>query len=197
MYVYAITNTVNGKVYIGQHSGDDLQKYLDYNTHAAFLPSAVAHKPALYRAIRKYGPESFEIKSLVVPVDKDQMDALETFFIRVLDAQIPEIGYNISPGGGMGGLFTPEHIEALRAGQRGKSKFRSPEHSAKISQNKISFWQARRDAGIIPIKRPQTSESLRQYYAGISEEGQRRMSEIRKIGWQKRRERQVACLTPQ
>jgi group I intron endonuclease len=174
MHIYAITNTVNDKIYVGQHAGDSLPAYLAYNIRAAL--AGRGNKLFLYRAIRKYGPEAFVIKSLAQPLDKEQMDRLEIFFIRVLETQNDTIGYNITAGGGgrlgvkrphtqeeknrigdairgrvvtwgnkisaaqKGRTFTPEHVAALRAGQKGKKKRRSPEHSRKISENKKKWW---------------------------------------------------------
>ncbi len=98
MHIYAITNTVNSKIYVGQHAKDDLKAYLAHNIRAAM--AGRGNKLFLYRAIRKYGPDAFVIKSLVCPYDKQQMDALEIFFIRTLETQNELIGYNITAGGG-------------------------------------------------------------------------------------------------
>ena len=35
MHVYLIQNIVNGKIYIGQHAGDDLEMYWKHNIRAA------------------------------------------------------------------------------------------------------------------------------------------------------------------
>jgi group I intron endonuclease len=120
MHVYCITNTVNGKIYIGQHSGDDLQAYLRMNCR--YAETNAPHKPYLYRAIRKYGRESFVIKSLVQPIDRQQMDALEMFFIRTLGTRNSDIGYNLTDGGDgvKSGPFTDEHRAKLSAARKGK-----------------------------------------------------------------------------
>jgi len=171
MHVYAIQNRVNDKIYVGQHAGDDLQRYLAYNIRHALANSG--NKTYLYNAIRKYGGDAFFIKSLVEAIDKEQMDALEIFFIRTLETQNPEIGYNITAGGGgrlgtkrphtefekvhmsevmtgrkvtwadkisvaqKGRKFTPEHIAALRAGQRGCHKPpRTAEHIRHLMESR-------------------------------------------------------------
>lgn len=207
MHVYCITNNINGKLYVGQHSKDDLEAYFAYNIRMAGRPSAQHHKPLLYRAITKYGAQAFTIESLVSPVDKDQMDKLETFFIRTFETQNLEIGYNISPGGGMGGLFTPEHIKALSNGNIGTTRFRSTEHSQKIRENKLKEWAIKKEIGIVPTIRIQTTESLKRHYATISEDERIAMKVIRKSWWASEdglRERQKrsakmkgnSCLTP-
>lgn len=181
MFVYAIHNSATDKLYIGQHAGTDLQAYLAYNIRHAMNKSG--NKTYLYRAIRKYGPAVFTIKPLVQPADKQQMDALEIFFIRTLETQNPDIGYNITAGGGgrlgvrrphteaekiaigdfqrgrtkspehrqkigdaqRGRKFTDEHIKNLKAGQTGKPKRRSPEHCAKIAENKRLWWARKKE----------------------------------------------------
>jgi group I intron endonuclease len=135
MHIYAITNTVNDKIYVGQHAGD-LPAYLLLNFRRAVSSDRWNDKPVLYRAIRKYGPEAFVIRSLVVASDKQQVNELERFFIRTLDARDPEIGYNLAEGGTGGATRTgyknsPEHVLRARLGITGKPK--SPEHRKNLS----------------------------------------------------------------
>ena len=137
MYVYAITNRVNGQVYVGQHDGD-LQRYLTLNGHRARSITRCNDKPLLYRAIRKHGVDSFVIHPLVQPVDKSQANQLERFFIRMLDVRNPEIGYNLAEGGDGGatrwGKHKPESIEKMRlAAQRPKSKMHKESLSISMS----------------------------------------------------------------
>jgi group I intron endonuclease len=47
-----------------------------------------------------------------------------------------------------GRTLTAEHILALKAGQRGKSKYRSPEHCKKISENKKLWWENKRSEAL-------------------------------------------------
>jgi group I intron endonuclease len=136
MWIYCITNPVNNKIYIGQHSGD-LEKYLALNFRRA-SGKRQNDKPLLYRAIRKYGPV-FSITGLVRPIDKAQADALERFFIRCLDARDPEIGYNLAEGGTGGNTSeglkrSPETKEKIRLAHLGKPK--SEEHKKKLSEAK-------------------------------------------------------------
>jgi hypothetical protein len=56
-------------------------------------------KPYLYNALRSQNGKNFTIRPLICPMDKQQADGLEKFFIRTLETQNTEIGYNISAGG--------------------------------------------------------------------------------------------------
>ncbi len=123
MYIYCITNLINGKIYIGQHAGDDLEEYLKHNIRHAL--AGIGNKTYLYRAIKKQNGEGFEIRPLIklYTTDKEfarqQLDRLEIFFIRTLESRSSDIGYNITAGGG---------------GQLGQSRTLTEEHKNKIAQ---------------------------------------------------------------
>ena len=133
MYVYAITNVVNGKVYIGIHEGD-LSEYLTLNCGRACGKNRAGDKPHLYRAIRKHGRESFAIRPLVEAIDREQAGSLEKFFIRTLETRDPEIGYNLAEGGLGGatrwGKHKPESVEKMRIAAR---KPKSLQHRQSLS----------------------------------------------------------------
>jgi len=134
MYVYCITNNINGKIYVGIHEGE-LAPYLVLNTSRAFGRTRWNDKPFLYRAIRKYGRGAFAIESLVTALDREQAGKLEKFFIRTMETRNPEIGYNLAEGGTGGatrfGPHTPEAIEKMRLANSGKPK--SLEHRKNLS----------------------------------------------------------------
>ena len=140
MHIYVMTNTANDKIYVGQHSGDNLQVYLDLQCRRAFSDNRGNDKPLLYRAIRKYGPEAFVISSIVRPCDKTQMNVLEKFFVRTLESRNLDIGYNLAEGG-LGGATrngcknTPHQIEAIKNYMTGRPK--SLEHRKHLSESKM------------------------------------------------------------
>ena len=98
MQVYAINNIANGKLYIGQHAGEDLIAYLKHNIRAALRNAG--NKTFLYRAIRKYGGDNFTIRCIHKCVDKLEMDRAEKAYIKFFGTQDPVLGYNITAGGG-------------------------------------------------------------------------------------------------
>ena len=119
-WIYVITNLVNGKIYVGQHSGPCLQSYLKANIWAALRGED--SKPHLYNAFRHHGQEFFVIRGLARAMDKQQMDELEKFFIRTLESQDPDIGYNITAGGrgALGYKHTDEHKERVSEMYKGR-----------------------------------------------------------------------------
>lgn len=88
MWVYKITNIENGKVYIGQtirpiearfhrHINDAMNNVLD--THFA-------------RAIRAYGPDSFQIECIDTAETQEELTKKEQFWIQYYDSV--NTGYN-------------------------------------------------------------------------------------------------------
>jgi hypothetical protein len=92
MFIYKIINTVNGKIYVGQHKGEDLQHYLQRKFYAAeHLLKVRSH---LYAAIRKYGRDAFTIEPLVQgDMSKAVLDSFEILYIAALDSRNCEVGY--------------------------------------------------------------------------------------------------------
>ena len=91
-YIYKITNTINGKVYIGQTKQTIEQRFIQHKSHARTGQSH--HK--LARALRKYGDENFTIE-LVEICDYEILDKRERYWIKFFNSI--ENGYNILLGG--------------------------------------------------------------------------------------------------
>jgi len=105
--VYLLTNTVNGKVYVGKASDLDSrwQKHL-YN-------ASEGHDTALYRAVRKYGGSAFTRRVLDACDTEDEAFAREIHWIATLAGFGPG-GYNMTAGGeGPSGWKHAEESKAL------------------------------------------------------------------------------------
>ncbi len=152
MYIYVITNKVNGKKYIGQTILTKLETYFYRNIWRA--KSGETGKPFLYNAIRKYGENAFEIEALVVVHSKEDADYYERFLISEFQTQDRSIGYNLAAGGGgklglpawNSGKKNPYSFETLermsesqklrmkRDGHPAKGKKYTPEHCQRMSK---------------------------------------------------------------
>lgn len=82
--IYKITNTINDKIYIGQHKGS-MEKYWGSGL-------------LIKRAIEKYGIENFT-KDILLECDENEADDAEKYWIKQLNSTDINIGYNISLGG--------------------------------------------------------------------------------------------------
>jgi group I intron endonuclease len=121
MIVYVITNTVNGKVYIGKTINTvqrrwTLHKYLAKCGTAGYF----------YNAIRKFGSDVFTLAILATANSLEELNQLEVKFIEQYNSRSKKSGYNIRIGG-EGGNFTEETLKKIRASHR------TPEFRAKQS----------------------------------------------------------------
>ena len=91
--LYKITNSVNGKIYIGQTKqslSDRLCKH--------FYDSTVRDS-YFSRAIKKYGKGNFKIEAIDFASSQEDANKKEIFYINLYRARNREIGYNTSCGG--------------------------------------------------------------------------------------------------
>lgn len=120
--VYKITNSVNGKFYIGQSVAPGKR----FIRHCAAGEQSGCHK--LKAAIAKYGRDSFSMEVLWWCRDKPDANELEAFLIQETNSRTT--GYNITPGGAgtgsgednpfFGRKHSPERIAQWSKTKRGK-----------------------------------------------------------------------------
>lgn len=86
-FIYLTTNNINGKKYVGQHTGYTTDDYLGSGT-------------LLKKAIKKYGKENFSREIICYCKDQKELDEKETFYINnFFNAVKDENFYNIAEGG--------------------------------------------------------------------------------------------------
>lgn len=132
--IYAITNTVNGKKYIG--SAVNLK--FRWVKHLVELRSSTHHSQKLQSSWKKHGESAFQFSVLEYVDDRAKLLAREQFW---LDGFQPHLtGYNMIPTAGShlgvkrsdeskarmrlaqaGKKLSPEQIERLRLSHIGKS----------------------------------------------------------------------------
>lgn len=127
--IYAIRNTINGKVYIG--SSIDINRRL--KTHRLLLSRGEHHSEKLQRAWNKYGPEVFEFLTLE-HASKEDLLRREQYWMDLHRAYSD--GYNTCPVAGniLGVKRSPETLAKMSAWQKGiKTGPMRDEIKAKIS----------------------------------------------------------------
>lgn len=143
-YIYKITNLIDGRIYIGKRQSSTFDPYYwGSGTH-------------ITRAIKKYGKENFNREIIEWCYSLEEIVSREMYWIAELDAQNPNIGYNLSKGGlgsagckwseeskdklrqykgpkspNWGRCLTEEHRKHLSEAHTGKTL--SDEHKEKIS----------------------------------------------------------------
>lgn len=156
--IYKIENKHNGKVYIGQ-TITTLDSRLNREFHGHFADAFVYMKPDhLYRAMRKYGKESFTyevIEEIPMQENKDLthkiLDEREIYWIKFYDSY--NNGYNNTPGGnGSGKKLSEEHKRKISESNKGKK------HSAE-SREKMS--KARKGKKLLPEFKQKRLERMR------------------------------------
>lgn len=100
MFIYKITNKVNGKIYIGQTSSS-----LEIRWRGHKDRSKTKCNYPLYRSIRKYGIENFHIELLQSCNSREELLNLEIDYIKKLNSLAPN-GYNLCLSAGGNSLKT-------------------------------------------------------------------------------------------
>jgi group I intron endonuclease len=98
--LYKITNSINGKVYIG-YTKNAKTRFKDHIRHAKSSHT----NQRLHSAIRKYGAENFSF--LIVDTVENKLDAIqrEIELITTFNSTDPKIGYNLTNGGEGGNFY--------------------------------------------------------------------------------------------
>lgn len=122
--IYLVTNTVNGKVYVGQTSQGFQQRW---NQHKNAAKSG--NDCYLYRGIRKHGIANFVSEILEVLETREQANEAEIRWIAHLDSCNSDKGYN-----GMRGGDGSEPTDATREklSKTRKKQFEDPEFKARM-----------------------------------------------------------------
>lgn len=93
-FIYKITNNVNNKCYIGQTHFSVEKRWKEHirDSHKEFLQNRL-----LYKAIKKYGIENFDIVS-IEEVSNELLNEREKFWIKFFNSY-GDNGYNMTLGG--------------------------------------------------------------------------------------------------
>ena len=139
--IYLITNTINGKQYIGQTMSHRLnhKKYRPFgfkkrfDDHCSGARTTITKTQYITNSIRKYGEAAFQVQ-LVIRCLKEETDMYEEYYIKQYDTLYP-IGYNLTTGG-KHTIFVP----VKKVGNDHHHKFTKQyrEHQKEETKEKIS-----------------------------------------------------------
>lgn len=112
MYIYKITNTSNGKVYIGQ----TIQQNPKMRWYSHLADARRGKKSYLLDSIRKYGEASFTWEIIDTVPSIDELNNKEEYWLNYYRAQGIVVYNNREAGGNK--IHSPESIEKMRIAQK-------------------------------------------------------------------------------
>jgi len=131
-YIYKIINLINNKIYIGQRSSKILHE-LD----TKYMGSGKIIK----RAINKHGIENFIKEIIEICESKEQLNEREIYWIEFYQSRNPEIGYNLTKGGGgVNGLVCSDETRLkLSLASKGRPVWITGKHHSEETKIKIGL----------------------------------------------------------
>ena len=92
-FIYKITNTINGKSYIGQTIQNVKERFYQ---HCATKCSKAVSNMVIHRAIKKYGKSNFTVE-VIEEIDSANLNDRERYWIKYYNSY--NNGYNSTKGG--------------------------------------------------------------------------------------------------
>jgi group I intron endonuclease len=121
--LYLVTNTLNGKQYVGQ---------------TIVAGNRVGHGKLITKSYNKYGKDSFTYEPVCTGIDnRNTLNFMEKFWIKVMDCRIPN-GYNIEHGDSSKGKTSEYTKQLLRQINLGFKH--TEEAKRKISEASRIMW---------------------------------------------------------
>jgi group I intron endonuclease len=169
MLIYKLTNTVNGKAYVGLTTRTVKHRF----TQHCRADSVIG------KAIRKYGKDSFTVETLAKADTLEELEELEIKYIAMYDTF--KNGYNLTSGGESGKELSEETKQKMSESHKGdknpmfgkkrtgdvkqrisegnKGKKRTDEHKQRISE----AHKNKNESELLKEYRQKTSKPVAQY----------------------------------
>jgi group I intron endonuclease len=183
--IYKITNSINGKVYIGQ----TIQKNPKMRWYDHQAKARCGVNQPLFNAIRKYSVDSFTWEVIDQANSLEELNKLEEQYVKQYNS-IDE-GYNIREAGG-NKLHNTASIEKMREAQRNAHARRREANGGVEKMNRVL-----KTAGWTNSDQAKLNKSLaqRKYWDSLTtprkltEEHKQKVSESGKLAWVKRKQK--------
>lgn len=150
--IYKITNRVNGKMYIGQHTTDDLDD--------GYMGSGAIMK----KALKKYGREAFAKEWLEFAENAEDLNCLERMYVDEEWLARPDT-YNLVLGGkataGFKHTYETKRKLSIWAKERLKDKENHPMYGRHLSEEQKEKQRAAHLGQQSPMKGKRLSEETR------------------------------------
>ena len=185
--IYLVTNTVTGKVYVGQTIS---------TVQARWKGHCNAGKGSrLWLSIETHGRAAFSIEKIDEALTKQELDDLERFYIAAYQSRDKSIGYNFERGGS-GKPKTKDAVERVTAQLRGRTlpmaqreKIAASKRGVKHTQEHIANMLAAKIGyrHSDEAKAKMSAASMGKKMPIFSQVHRDKLSEASKSMWEKRR----------
>lgn len=144
LFIYKTTNLVTGLIYVGLHYASKLDDgYIGCGVYCQKDVEDCLSSFYFQNAVKKYGYENFKREILEFCETKEELNEREKFWIRELNSNNIEIGYNLTKGGEGGDIWSgrkhsEESKEKMRVAARTRLK-RTEEHCRHLSEAKMGI----------------------------------------------------------
>lgn len=129
--IYTVTNSVNGKQYVGQTIGDVTKRF---RAHLSTSNCTYLHK-----SIQKYGKENFILSVVDCADDKESLNEREKYWAEKLNTYAPN-GYNLREAGGSKGKSHPDSVKRMLETSSKNKKPMSKENREKSAARMRELW---------------------------------------------------------
>lgn len=158
-----VTNTVNGKKYIGQTRQKNIERRWQQHRHIRKCNLG----PYLYNAYMSYGINAFRFQVICICFDED-CDRFEEEYIKRYDTLVPN-GYNLKAGG-----------NSSSPSQETREKLRIANTKNMTEERKGHLRTLFTGRPIQESQKKQISETLKQYWKSLTPEQMEKVSNERK-----------------
>lgn len=150
MYIYKITNLINGKLYIGQTITSIERRF---SKHCGNENQIVS------KAIHKYGVENFKVEEIDRAETREELNEKEIYWIKYYNSLVPN-GYNVAGGGNKNIIvheLTRKKLSECHKGEKAPwyGKHLTEETKHKLSEShkgKCKYWSGK-TRGIETVKK--------------------------------------------
>ena len=139
-YIYKVTNTINGKIYIGKTHYTVANRWSQHISAATVDSHKVDYNYLLHKAIRKYGREAFIVETLEEVTDESILSERERYWITQYNSCILEDGsngYNMTYGGEGATKINKSKVESLWDSGLGSVQIAKEINSTNLTIKKI------------------------------------------------------------
>lgn len=141
--IYFILNKINGKCYVGQTTKRIEERWW-HHVNGAKHAKGTKKDTYFCKAIRYWGPDTFEVRVIFNCYEEETLKSSEIFFISLFDSSNSEFGYNGTLGG-TGGVPSNETKKKISKALTGRHPTEEARKNLSIARKKQICTEEHKD----------------------------------------------------